>query len=66
VKNFSVSEATARRDLESLAANGKLQRFHGGAILLAPAPREAPILQRQNERQTKKQGSGNRRIPRAR
>ncbi|MGD0877366.1 MAG: DeoR/GlpR family DNA-binding transcription regulator [Anaerolineales bacterium] len=46
---FEVSEATARRDLESLANLGKLQRVHGGAIVLTQAPPESPILQRQNE-----------------
>ena len=46
---FEVSEATARRDLESLASQGKLQRVHGGAIVLTQAPPEQPILQRQNE-----------------
>src|SRR5512135_357793 len=56
--NFSVSEATARRDLESLAANGKIQRVHGGAILSNPSPPEAPILQRQQEQAEEKQRIG--------
>jgi len=56
--NFSVSEATARRDLESLAANGKIQRVHGGAILSNPIPPEAPILQRQHEQTGEKQRIG--------
>ena len=46
---FDVSEATARRDLETLASQGKLQRVHGGAIILTQAPPEQPILQRQSE-----------------
>ncbi len=46
---FDISEATARRDLETLANQGKLQRVHGGAIVIALAPPEQPILQRQNE-----------------
>ncbi len=46
---FDISEATARRDLENLASQGKLQRVHGGAIVLTQAPPELPILQRQNE-----------------
>jgi DeoR family transcriptional regulator of aga operon len=46
---FSVSEATARRDLEILASRGKIQRVHGGAIALAQTPPELPILERQNE-----------------
>jgi DeoR family transcriptional regulator of aga operon len=51
---FEVSEATARRDLESLASQGKLQRVHGGAIVLTQAPPEQPILQRQNEQADEK------------
>jgi DeoR family transcriptional regulator of aga operon len=51
---FEVSEATARRDLESLAGQGKLQRVHGGAIVLTQAPPEQPILQRQNEQADEK------------
>jgi DeoR family transcriptional regulator of aga operon len=51
---FEVSEATARRDLESLASQGKLQRVHGGAIVLTQAPPELPILQRQNEQADEK------------
>ena len=52
--NFSVSEATARRDLETLASEGKIQRVHGGAIALDQAPPEQPILQRQNEQAQEK------------
>ena len=51
---FDVSEATARRDLESLASQGKLQRVHGGAIISTQAPPEQPILQRQNEQADEK------------
>ncbi len=51
---FSISEATARRDLESLADQGKLQRVHGGAILLEQAPPELPILQRTDEQAAEK------------
>ena len=51
---FDVSEATARRDLESLASLGKLQRVHGGAIVLTQAPPESPILQRQTEQADEK------------
>ena len=46
---FEINEATARRDLENLASQGKLQRVHGGAIVLTQTPPERPILQRQNE-----------------
>jgi DeoR/GlpR family transcriptional regulator of sugar metabolism len=51
---FEVSEATARRDLETLAAEGKVQRVHGGAIALTQAPPEQPILQRQDEQAQEK------------
>lgn len=51
---FSVSEATARRDLESLARAGRLQRVHGGAIGLIQPPPEDPILQRQDEQSLEK------------
>ncbi|HVN14530.1 MAG TPA: DeoR/GlpR family DNA-binding transcription regulator [Anaerolineales bacterium] len=49
VEQFSVSEATARRDLETLASEGKLQRVHGGAIAVEKAPPELPILERASE-----------------
>ena len=51
---FDVSEATARRDLENLASQARLQRVHGGAIVLAQAPPEQPILQRQTEQKDEK------------
>ena len=53
-ETFSVSEATARRDLETLASQGKIQRVHGGAISLAQVPPESPILQRQDEQADEK------------
>ena len=46
---FSISEATARRDLEVLTEQNHLQRVHGGAISLKQAPPELPILQREVE-----------------
>lgn len=55
VEQFSISEATARRDLETLADGGKLQRVHGGAISLRSAPPEPPILQRENRQSSEKQ-----------
>jgi DeoR/GlpR family transcriptional regulator of sugar metabolism len=36
-RELDVSEDTLRRDLRELAANGKLQRVHGGALLRSPA-----------------------------
>jgi DeoR family transcriptional regulator of aga operon len=46
---FSVSESTARRDLENLAEQGQLERVHGGAISLRRSPPELPILMRERE-----------------
>jgi DeoR/GlpR family transcriptional regulator of sugar metabolism len=43
---FDISQATARRDLEALSDNGKVQRVHGGAIYVRKAPPEKPILER--------------------
>ena len=54
VEQFSVSEATARRDLESLASEGKVQRVHGGALAVEQAPPELPILERENEQADEK------------
>ena len=54
VTQFSISEATARRDLESLASQGKAQRVHGGVIAVEQAPPELPILERENEQAEEK------------
>lgn len=54
VEQFSISEATARRDLESLASEGKVQRVHGGAIAVEQAPPELPILERESEQADEK------------
>ena len=54
VAQFSISMATARRDLESLAGQGKLQRVHGGAITVEQAPPELPILERESEQSDEK------------
>jgi DeoR/GlpR family transcriptional regulator of sugar metabolism len=52
--SFEISAATARRDLESLAGEGKIRRVHGSAILLTQPPPEQPILQRQGEQAEEK------------
>ncbi len=52
--HFGVSEATARRDLETLSEQGKLQRVHGGAIAVEQAPPELPILERETEQPDEK------------
>jgi len=54
VAQFSISEATARRDLETLAAQGRAQRVHGGVIAVEHAPPELPILERENEQTDEK------------
>src|SRR5688500_3678795 len=54
VKQFAISEATARRDLESLASQGKAQRVHGGVMVVELAPPELPILERESEQQDEK------------
>lgn len=54
VVQFSISEATARRDLETLASQGKGQRVHGGIIAVEQAPPELPILERENEQAEEK------------
>jgi DeoR/GlpR family transcriptional regulator of sugar metabolism len=57
-ETFSVSQATARRDLESLASQGKIQRVHGGAIPIRRANPEPPILVRSSEQEAEKQRIG--------
>jgi DeoR/GlpR family transcriptional regulator of sugar metabolism len=54
VERFEVSLATARRDLEALADQGKVQRVHGGAIAVRQAPPEPPVLQRTSEQSSEK------------
>jgi DeoR/GlpR family transcriptional regulator of sugar metabolism len=51
---FNVSTATARRDLDALASEGKVQRVHGGAISSNQTQPEQPILQRQREQADEK------------
>ncbi len=57
-EHYSVSEATAWRDLETLAANGKVQRVHRGAIASEKALPEIPMLQRRVEQVGEKQRIG--------
>ncbi len=51
---FNVSPATARRDLQSLARQGKIQRVHGGAISVHRTAPEAPMLLRIREQEKEK------------
>ncbi len=55
---FAVSPATARRDLDALAEQGKVQRVHGGAIAARKAPPEPPVLQRSAEQGDEKKRIG--------
>ena len=55
---LSVSLATVRRDLESLTEQGKIQRFHGGAIAVPKAPPELPALERETEQAEHKKRIG--------
>jgi DeoR family transcriptional regulator of aga operon len=54
VEQFAVSEATARRDLELLASQAKVQRVYGGATAIQQAPPELPVLERQTEQSDEK------------
>lgn len=58
VAQFSISEATARRDLQALAKDGKIQRFYGGAIPLRKAAPEEPILHRTHDQEPEKERIG--------
>lgn len=58
VERFSISEATARRDLESLCSQGKVERVYGGAIAIQQAPPELPVLERQAEQAGEKMRIG--------
>ena len=57
-QHFSISEATARRDLNTLAEKGEIRRVHGGGAAVDRAPPEPPILQRSTEQAEHKQGIG--------
>lgn len=54
IQRFAVSAATARRDLETLAEQGKIRRYHGGALALREAPPEPPAMQRRGEQREEK------------
>ncbi len=57
-EQFGISEATARRDLEALSEEGRIQRVHGGAILVRQATPEEPILSRSHEQENEKERIG--------
>jgi len=55
---FAISEATVRRDLDTLAEQGEVERFHGGARMGSVAPPELPVHKRQNEESAAKEAIG--------
>lgn len=57
-ERFQISEATARRDLNVLAEQDRIQRVHGGAIAVIQAPPELPVYQRMLEETSEKQRIG--------
>ena len=57
---LNVSEATVRRDLEAMQAQGMLQRTHGGAMLLPPTAFEVSFDESQSKAQAEKRAIGHR------
>ena len=57
-EHFAVSVATVRRDLDTLAERGEIERFHGGAKAVPQAPPVAPVLQRSAEQAEEKRRIG--------
>jgi len=57
---LNVSEATVRRDLEAMQAQGMLQRTHGGAMLLRPTTFEVSFDESQSKALTEKRAIGRR------
>ena len=54
VTEFAVSISTARRDLDTLAEEGKIERVYGGAKAIHAAPPEPPALHRTREQSEEK------------
>ena len=54
VRHFAISEATARRDLQTIASDGKARRVHGGILAVESVPPELPILERGREQSAEK------------
>ena len=57
---FSVSEMTARRDLEVLEQQGLARRYHGGAVTTISRSFETPYAARAYDRQPQKRAIGQR------
>lgn len=58
VRRFSISEATARRDLQAIASEGRARRVHGGILAIDSAPPELPILERGRDQPAEKERIG--------
>ena len=54
-KYFDVTDETIRRDLETLDAENKLIRTHGGALRIEKRSAELPLQKRLNENRAAKQ-----------
>jgi DeoR family transcriptional regulator, aga operon transcriptional repressor len=57
-EQFSVSEATVRRDLDLLAGQGQIQRVHGGAMAVRRISPEPPIINRTVDHAEEKKSIG--------
>lgn len=57
-KSLGVSEATVRRDLDSLHEMGRIQRVHGGALPAEKAAPEPPVVLRAHENSDEKRRIG--------
>jgi DeoR family transcriptional regulator, aga operon transcriptional repressor len=57
-ERFAVSMVIARKDLDELSAQGKIQRVRGGALHIAHAPPEPPVIQRLEDHSTEKEQIG--------
>ena len=54
VKNFYVSDATARRDLTALEKSGAIKRVFGGAMLVQRSDKQIPLFVREKEDENEK------------
>ena len=52
---FDVTEETVRRDLDTLEAEGKILRSHGGAVRMEEEQGEVPYFQRESQNVTEKE-----------